>query len=219
MTSNPDEQEVRAQERHRLVGPPDLWAMKRRFQIEFLLAQGLRREDRLLDLGCGTLRGGIPLIEYLQPRHYTGIDVRPAVLDEARCELAEAGLAHKEPALVAAGRLADLTLAERFDVVWSFAVLIHMHDDILHEALDLVARHLADDQSRFFATVHLGQSSGGNWQGFPIVSRPWEFYRAAFQDHGLRVTDIGSLREHGHDHPRLPLERQERQRMLMARKA
>jgi len=46
--------------------------MKRRFQIDFFRRQGLRPDQTLFDLGCGTLRGGIPIIDYLEPGFYTG---------------------------------------------------------------------------------------------------------------------------------------------------
>jgi len=52
-----------AEQRHGLVGPARLWKMKRDFQIGFLKNFGLKPDNVLLDLGCGTLRGGIPIIE------------------------------------------------------------------------------------------------------------------------------------------------------------
>ena len=87
----------RAARRHARVGSPRLWKMKREFQFDFLKRMGLERTQVLLDLGCGTLRGGIPLIEFLERGHYIGVDVRADVLDEARAELREAGLEHKSP--------------------------------------------------------------------------------------------------------------------------
>jgi hypothetical protein len=62
--------------RHGRVGAPHLWRMQRAFQIDFLQRMGLDRQHHLLDLGCGTLRGGLPLIAYLSAGNYTGIDVR-----------------------------------------------------------------------------------------------------------------------------------------------
>ena len=49
-----------ARRRRAMVGPPELWDLKRAFQIRFLRDHGLEPGHRLLDLGCGTLRGACP---------------------------------------------------------------------------------------------------------------------------------------------------------------
>ena len=67
--------------RHALVGPAHLWEMKRDFQIQFLKAMGMKPEHYLFDIGCGTLRGGIPLISYLHSGHYFGAEVRAEALE------------------------------------------------------------------------------------------------------------------------------------------
>ena len=66
---------VNPSERHSLVGPAHLWEIKRAFQIQFLQSVGLTPDQYLLDMGCGTLRGGIPIIKYLEPGHYYGIRI------------------------------------------------------------------------------------------------------------------------------------------------
>jgi SAM-dependent methyltransferase len=207
-----------ASARHALVGPPDLWEMKRRFQIDFLRGVGLLPHHQLLDLGCGTLRGGIPLIDYLDPGHYSGVEVRREVLDEGRRELAESGLTDKAPHLVHCERIAELDIGRRFDVVWAFAVLIHMDDGILDDAVAAVARHLGD-HGVFYATVNVGTEPDGSWQGFPAVHRESAFYADVFRRNGLAVADIGPLTSFGHHHPRLSAEAQSRQRMLRVTKA
>ena len=194
--------ERRRRARHRLVGPAKLWSMKRDFQILFLRQAGLTAQDNLLDIGCGTLRGGIPLIRLLAPGHYCGVEVRQEALDNARAELEEAKLQHKEPRLVLADDLGSLQLGQRFSFVWAFSVLIHMDDDALRSCLRLVAAHL-DPQGRFFANVNLhaeGQPAptSGRWQGFPLVSRTLRFYEEAAHDHELRLVDLGSLSSLGH---------------------
>lgn len=183
--------------RHALVGPEDLWEPKRRFQFEFLTSHGLRPQHRLLDIGCGTLRGGLPLIEYLQPGHYTGIEARAAVLEEGRKELTEAGLTHKQPVLVCASDPAQIELDAPFDFVWAFSVLIHLSDELVDGYLRLVARSLTES-GKFYANVMLGERRAAQWQGFPVLSRPRDSYQAWAEAHALSMAEVGTLEQLGH---------------------
>jgi SAM-dependent methyltransferase len=186
-----------AARRHAQAGSPQLWRMQRAFQIHFLQRMGLTPDQTLLDLGCGTLRGGLPLIGFLAARHYTGIDVRADVIDEARRELEEAGLQQRHPTLAHVESLDGLYLGHRFDVVWAFSVCMHLEDPELERALDFVARHLAA-RGRAFANVHLGDGTLGRWAGFPIVARPLDWYGERAAAVGLRTESLGRLRELGH---------------------
>lgn len=194
--------ERRRRDRHRLVGSPKLWSMKREFQVHFLEEAGLTPDDTLLDVGCGTLRGGIPLIRFLAPGHYCGVELRKEALDNGRAELEEANLQHMQPRLVLTDDLGSLQLEQRFGFVWAFSVLIHMDDAALRGCLRLVAAHL-DDRGRFFANVNLHADDEPapeerSWQGFPVVTRSLRFYQEAAREHGLQVEDVGSLSSLGH---------------------
>jgi SAM-dependent methyltransferase len=184
-----------AARRHSKVGPLHLWQRKRQFQIKFLRQAGLQPDHFLLDVGCGTLRGGIPLIDYLQAGHYYGIESRPSVLDEARAELREANLEEKRPVLQVVTELGAVDLGVQFDVIWAYAVLIHMHDEVANECFALVQKHLADDGS-FYANVCIGapREAALKWQGFPVVWRPLRFYQELSGQYGLSCTDLGSLK-------------------------
>jgi len=172
--------------------------MKRRFQIDFLLKHGLEAHHRLIDIGCGTLRGGIPLIELLDKGHYTGIEVRANVLELGRDELNQTGLEHKEPNLVHSPGVTSLELGYQAEYIWAFAVLIHMDDDALNGCLSFVSRHLAPG-GLFYANVNIGEGEIGHWQGFPVVRRPMKWYAQTAERFGLVPTDVGSLLELGHD--------------------
>jgi SAM-dependent methyltransferase len=180
-----------------LVGPPGCWEMKRQFQIDFLKRFGLEPQHYLLDIGCGVLRGGIPLIEYLEPAHYYGIEVQKKSLEEGEQALVEADLTEKQPNLTWAPTMEGLNLDRKFDYVWAFAVLHHMYDDILFTAIDFAQRHLAPG-GVFYANVNIGERYDGEWQGFPGVKRPLEFYEEEFGKRGFTFTDVGSLKELGH---------------------
>jgi cyclopropane fatty-acyl-phospholipid synthase-like methyltransferase len=180
-----------------LVGKPERWETQRRFQFEFLTSHGLRPEHRLLDIGCGTLRGGIPLIEYLDTGHYAGIEARAAVLKEGRKELADSGLEYKSPLLIHAADPADIQLDAPIDFAWAFMALIHMPDEIVDAYLALVSRSLTEG-GQFYGNVKFGDHPEGSWQGFPVVSRPREFYERLATSHGLLVRDLGTLESLGH---------------------
>jgi cyclopropane fatty-acyl-phospholipid synthase-like methyltransferase len=184
-------------ERHSLVGPGKLWEMKRAFQIHFLQSVGLTSDQYLLDLGCGTLRGGIPIIKYLEPGHYCGIETREHVLREGKQELIDSGLQDRVPHLLHIDNLRG-NLGTRFDMIWAFSVVLHMTDEILNDALFFVKSHLSSSGS-FYANVNIGERRlNGAWQGFPRVSRPANFYKQACLKAGLSLRIIGPLRNFGH---------------------
>lgn len=82
--------------RHEVGG---LWETVGPLQAEFLVAQGLRPEHRLLDVGCGALRAGVHLIRHLDAGRYHGIDASAELLAAARVEIDRHGLAGKAPRL------------------------------------------------------------------------------------------------------------------------
>jgi hypothetical protein len=43
--------------------------------LEFLVSSGLTGSDRVLEYGCGSLRLGKSVIEFLEPGHYLGLDI------------------------------------------------------------------------------------------------------------------------------------------------
>lgn len=171
--------------------------MKSRFQSEFLIAHGLRADQRLLDIGCGTLRGGIPLIEYLDAGHYVGIEAREEALTEARAALAEAGLEDKSPTLIHSADPAAVSLQEQVQVAWAFSVLIHMEDETVEACLDLVARVL-DDRGVFYANVILGDGPRAQWREFPVVPRQQAFYECLAARHALDFSVMGPLKTLGY---------------------
>jgi cyclopropane fatty-acyl-phospholipid synthase-like methyltransferase len=193
-----------------------LWESKRKFQKDFLLRLGLQPHHRLLDFGCGTLRGGLPLIEYLDEGNYVGLDVRTETMREACLELEESGLARKRPTIIHAGDLSLLSFGHRFEFIWAFSVLIHLDDSDLARTLNFVARNLLPDGA-FFANVNVGSRTDGRWREFPLVWRSHEFYKRAYAQHGLDSTDIGALREYGHTARTAGEEDQLSQRMLQGR--
>lgn len=70
-------------------------------QLTFLKKHGLRPEHKFLDVGCGSLRAGRHLVDYLEPGNYYGVDASRSVIqagydveltDEQRAKLPTANL-------------------------------------------------------------------------------------------------------------------------------
>ena len=60
--------------RHFVGGVGDYWEKISELQFQYLVDRGLAPPDTLIDIGCGSLRGGAKFIRYLDPGRYLGID-------------------------------------------------------------------------------------------------------------------------------------------------
>ncbi len=153
--------------------------------------------DHLMDIGCGTLRGGIPTIAFLDEGHYYGIEIRDFVLQEGERELRDNALEYKRPKLIHTEQLGGIELGTLFNVIWCFSVLIHLGNDVLEELLDVVSGHLRPDGA-LYGNVNIGSKEEGSWQGFPVMWRSLTFYQEMASRFNLLATDLGSLRSLGH---------------------
>lgn len=50
-------------------------------QLKLLVAEGLMPEHYVFEVGCGALVAGIPLMSYLQPGHFVGVDPNKWLID------------------------------------------------------------------------------------------------------------------------------------------
>lgn len=176
--------------RRSLAGPVRLWDTQRQFQIAFLKKHGLKPHHTLLDFGCGPLRGGIPIIKYLNTGNYHGNDINREALDEAEKELKENKLGHKLPTLTLIKNLETLRLHKTFDFIWAFSVVIHMKDDVFGTFLDFSSKHLKRN-GILCMNVNIGERrTGGRFLTFRTYVRPLKFYRDMVSKHNLKI--VGS---------------------------
>jgi ubiquinone/menaquinone biosynthesis C-methylase UbiE len=168
----------------------------RRFQIELLKAQGLTPSDHLLEIGCGPLTGGIPVIDYLETGNYIGVDIRSAVLDLAYKEIGKAGLSAKNPRLIYSSSFGLSELAGRvFDCIFSFSVLYHLDDKLLSAYFGAVRKFLKPNGICIanVNTVH----EGGIWLEFPFLKRSIEQYGELAAAQGLKARCLGEIQDFG----------------------
>ena len=180
-----------------MVGPPGVWQESRDFQIDFLRRKNLQPAHRVLDIGCGPLRGGIPLIRYLNASRYTGLDIRPSVVEEAWRQIEKEDLVSKLPCVLVSDGFGRDELGDiKFDYIWCFQVLYHLDDDLVEQCLEQVASRLAAD-GRCYANINV-VSEEGTWLEFPYLRRSLDFYEALANKFGLVTLDLGQQREWGY---------------------
>lgn len=184
------------QDPHAAVG--GLWEEIGRLQFVFLLRQGLQAHHRLLDIGCGTLRGGRHFIRYLQPRHYFGFDISAAAIDYGGKLVVEEGLTEQLPQLMhSAGQ--NLQFAEfrgeQFDYLLAQSVFTHLKPEHIGECFQHIGQ-LMTMSSQFFFTYN--RSSDLQQSGIKDFSQPFEFYQQLAQRYDFAVSDCSE----DYPHPR-----------------
>lgn len=124
------------------------------WQFEFAKSRGLLPQHRLLDVGCGSLRGGVKFVEYLDPDHYAGIDAHEELLNRGyEAELAPLGLTNKlsRSRLIASDTFDLTTLEEPVDMAIAVSVFTHISLNQIRMCLASVSRKLAPGAC-FYAT-------------------------------------------------------------------
>lgn len=113
------------------------------WQLDFAKAHGLKPEHYLLDVGCGSLRGGVKFVEYLQANRYAGLDAHTVLLDEGyNKELVPIGLDAKlERARLISNDTFDLST---FETPFDFAIAISVFTHITLNQIRMCLASVAD---------------------------------------------------------------------------
>ena len=155
---------TRARHRRAVGG---MWEEIGLLQRDFLLAQGLEPGHRLLDIGCGSLRGGIHAIRYLESGHYYGVDRSGDLLRAGRnLELPLHGLADRRPHLLENNDFEFGRFGVAFDFALAQSVFTHLPFNRIMRCLVEVANVLKP-RGRLFATFF--EQSGCDFTNDPIL--------------------------------------------------
>ena len=174
-----------------------LWEELGQLQFDYLCASGLSPSDRLLDLGCGTLRAGRHFIRWLEPGHYAGLEMSGAALDHARRLVAEEGLSDRAPLLVQnpSGALDFAELdGRRFDAVLAQSVFTHLHEDHFEQCFAHLDGVLAEGGRFFFTFNEAAETERWSEKDFAY---PFALFSDIAGAHGFAVERRGDYR-----HPR-----------------
>jgi SAM-dependent methyltransferase len=132
-----------------------LWEEIGRLQFDFLVSRGLRPDQKLLDIGCGSLRAGVKLVRYLDAGNYYGTDINESLLTAGYdIEIRNEGLLDKLPRshLVTDGEFDFSWCPAPFDVVLAQSVFTHLPLNHLRVCLERLVGAAAAG-ARFYVTI------------------------------------------------------------------
>lgn len=112
-----------------------LWHEIGKLQFEFLKSQGIQPTHKLLDIGCGCLRGGIHFVDYLIDGHYTGIDCNSSVLRGGIIELRKAGLGERRFTLKVCDQFQFNILNTWFDYALAQSLFTHLYANQIEQCI------------------------------------------------------------------------------------
>lgn len=139
--------------RHRsLIG--GLWEQIGKLQFDFMIEHGLKPDHKLIDIGCGCLRGGVHFIKYLTAGNYYGTDIHDELISIGiEKELKPLGLDTK---FVSENFLVNPNFDfSNFNVLFDYAVAMSVFTHIPFNDIRLCLTNLADlmkTGGKFYAT-------------------------------------------------------------------
>ena len=156
------------------VGPPELYDYSAALQFSVLFNYGLRASHRLLDFGCGSLRLGRFLIQYLNKGNYYGIEPDKKLVEEGvksnhLTELIKAKSSNLH-------YMDDCDMAYfgiQFDYIIAYSIFTHMPAEQVEASL-ASAYDAMSNKTIFLATCFEGKRDNAlkDWTGNGVFYTP-----------------------------------------------
>lgn len=175
-----------------------MWEEIGRLQLEFLINKGLQSHQKMLDIGCGTLRGGRHFIKYLNIGNYSGMDISPKAIAYATQLVQQEGLSEKNPHILVSEKK-NLKFrefsGETFDYILAQSVFTHLKPEHIKECFENIG-HIMHGNSVFYFTYNKGEEyRQTTLKGFRY---PFSFFESLAEQHAFTVLDVSDE----YNHPR-----------------
>jgi len=184
-----------------------LWEEMGQLQFEFLIVKNLQPHHKMLDLGCGTLRGGRKFIKYLDTGNYYGIDISPKTIAYAKQLVQKEGLSEKGPHLLVSEKK-DLKFrefsGESFDYILAQSVFTHLKPENIKECFENIG-HIMHKSSFFYFTYKEEEYRQNSPKNFCY---PFSFFESLAKQYGFKLQDCS--KEYNHPTRQLMVELRER---------
>ena len=171
----------------KFVGPPEKYDLASAGQFSLLTALGLREENTLLDIGCGSLRGGRLFITYLKPGKYFGIEPEQWLIDQGiDTEMGRDLVALKKPSFNNDANFTLSSFGRKFDFMLAQSIFSHATQTQIRRCLSEAKKALEPD-GIFAATFFPGDANyeGTEWVYPGCVYYTLEYFTTLATDEGL----------------------------------
>lgn len=126
------------------VGPPRDYDLVASMCFNLLTSAGLRGHQKVLDIGCGSLRVGRLLIPYLNKGNYTGVEPNKwLVYDGINNEVGKHQIKIKNPTFIFSDTISQLQ-SNDYDYALAQSIFSHTGHDLTNKWLSEISSHLND---------------------------------------------------------------------------
>jgi SAM-dependent methyltransferase len=154
-----------------LGGPTDCFESIGRLQLITLLELGLYPDSKVLDIGCGCLRGGYWLIHFLQNGCYFGIEPNEEMLNFGLSEfMEEETIQTKTPQFDFNCKFDASVFNQMFDFFIARSVWTHASKNQIEQMLDSFCRN-STQNATFVTSYHRATNKQNDYMGDDWVGR------------------------------------------------
>ena len=156
------------------VGPPNYYDLIGATQFNLLTLFGMRETSTLLDIGCGSLRGGRFSIMYLRPGKYFGLEPEEwAVQDGLQSHFGKEFAERKQPTFVYDSNYTFTKFDRKFDYLMAHSIFTHAPEKQIRLCLSEAAKVMAPETiflATFFESLDGTDYTGEEWL-YPDIVR------------------------------------------------
>jgi len=149
-------------------GPPNAFPRVGRNQLIVLIDQGLTPDSKVLDIGCGCLRGGYWIISFLNKNNYFGIEPNVEMLEAGKKYLLDSQSHQKCPTFSNNDNFDLSVFNTQFDFVIARSIWSHASPAQIKKMLAefcAVASQNSIFLTSYFETDKENQYDGDSWVG------------------------------------------------------
>jgi ubiquinone/menaquinone biosynthesis C-methylase UbiE len=163
------------------------WLEVSRLQTDFMIKMGLRPEHVLLDVGCGSLRGGVEFISYLHAGNYLGLDSSNRLIQKGiKEELGRRLLKLKSPEFVVSRHFEFEKFSEKPDFAIAHSIFTHLTESDIRLCLEKL-RRFVNPGCRLYATYFIADTLQSNQSNRSHSQKSFRYSRAMVEDFGAKA--------------------------------